>query len=51
MKRRNECSANYSKTELLEHFQILVVSVTGGNEKGALKLKGRIYISESRGVL
>ena len=26
-KRRNERSANYSKTELLEHFQILVVSV------------------------
>ena len=31
MKRRNECLANYSKTELLEHFQILVVSVMGGN--------------------
>ena len=27
MKRRNERLANYSKTELLEHFQILAVSV------------------------
>ena len=51
MKRRNECSANYSKTELLEHFQILVVSVTGGNEKGALKLKGRIYIRHIKQVM
>ena len=51
MKRRNECLANYSKTELLEHFQILVVSVMGGNEKGALKLKGWIYIRHIKQVI